>query len=243
MQRDITLYQFSISHFCEKARWALDYKGLSYKTKNLLPGMHLKPVRKLAPKSSVPLLLHQDSIIQGSADIISYLDTTFPQKPLTPTQSAEKAEAAHWEAFADEQLGPHVRRVSYHVLLNFPDAVIPRMAQGGPWYGALLLKRIFPTLQQRMRALMKLNDDTNRESIEIIDRAVDKIKLRLEGRRYLVGQQFSRADLAVAALLGPLCRPDRFDESDYPVPPAFTALRQRYHDQLPWAAAIYEQYR
>ena len=26
----ITLYQFQFSHFCEKARWALDYKGVPY---------------------------------------------------------------------------------------------------------------------------------------------------------------------------------------------------------------------
>jgi glutathione S-transferase len=34
----ITLYQFQFSHYCEKARWALDYKGLAYAPKNLLPG-------------------------------------------------------------------------------------------------------------------------------------------------------------------------------------------------------------
>ena len=35
-----TLYQFPISHYCEKVRWAMDYKKLEYKAKNLLPGLH-----------------------------------------------------------------------------------------------------------------------------------------------------------------------------------------------------------
>jgi glutathione S-transferase len=38
----ITLYQFQFSHFCEKARWALDYKDLPYTCKNLLPGLHTR---------------------------------------------------------------------------------------------------------------------------------------------------------------------------------------------------------
>ena len=50
----LVLYQFPISHFCEKARWALDYKGLDYTTKNLLPGLHVKTTKKLAARSSVP---------------------------------------------------------------------------------------------------------------------------------------------------------------------------------------------
>ena len=43
----IKLYQFCISHYCEKARWALDYKGINYQTVNLLPGQHVNTIRKL----------------------------------------------------------------------------------------------------------------------------------------------------------------------------------------------------
>lgn len=43
---DITLYQFPIPHDCEKVRWALDLKGLDYKTCNLtrFPCQTDKPV-------------------------------------------------------------------------------------------------------------------------------------------------------------------------------------------------------
>lgn len=36
-----TLYQFPISHYCEKARSCLDVKGLTYSTRDLIPGLHL----------------------------------------------------------------------------------------------------------------------------------------------------------------------------------------------------------
>lgn len=32
-----TLYQFPQSHFAEKGRWLLDYKGLDYQARNLYP--------------------------------------------------------------------------------------------------------------------------------------------------------------------------------------------------------------
>ena len=67
----LKLYQFAISHYCEKIRWALDYKGLNYETVNLLPGQHVKTIRKLTGEaSSVPVLDHDGHVVQGSAAIL-----------------------------------------------------------------------------------------------------------------------------------------------------------------------------
>ena len=67
-----TLYQFPISHFCEKARWALDYKGVPFQPHNLLPGLHMNTARRLASNTSVPILDHDGTVVQGSAAIISH---------------------------------------------------------------------------------------------------------------------------------------------------------------------------
>jgi hypothetical protein len=41
------LYTFTIPHFAEKARWALDYKGIRYQEKRFVPGSHLPVVKHL----------------------------------------------------------------------------------------------------------------------------------------------------------------------------------------------------
>lgn len=77
----IQLYQFPLSHYCEKVRWALDYKRIPYKIKNLLPGPHLLTIKKIAPKTTVPVIVDAGQVVQDSTQIISYLDAREPIKP------------------------------------------------------------------------------------------------------------------------------------------------------------------
>ena len=78
------LYDFRFSHYSEKARWALDFKGVPYTPRHLLPGFHLRTTRKLAPRSRVPILKTDGAVIQGSTEIIDFLEQTIPERSLTP---------------------------------------------------------------------------------------------------------------------------------------------------------------
>jgi glutathione S-transferase len=106
------LYDFTFSHYCEKARWALDFKGIPYTQRHLLPGFHMLTTRKLAPRSSVPILKTNDAVIQGSTEIINFLDETFPAHALTPPDPKDADRAIEWEKYLDSALqrfGPRWR--------------------------------------------------------------------------------------------------------------------------------------
>lgn len=206
----ITLHQFPISHYCEKVRWALDYKGLEYRVQNHLPGLHLKKISRFAPASSVPVLEHGGNVIQGSANIISYLDQHFPEKSLTPQDETQKSDALRWEAFCDDHIGPHVRRYCYDTLLDYPELVIPFFAQGGPFWGKAFLKLIFPKLQGVMRKAMQIREPQVSESRETLETSMATLAREYEARPFLVGDTFSRADLAAASLLAPLFMPPQY---------------------------------
>ena len=243
----IELFQFPISHYCEKIRWALDFKGLSYKANNCLPGLHTRTTTKLARHSSVPVLRHQDAVIQGSAKIIDYLEETFPERPLNFSDEKLNHEALEWEKFADEQIGPHVRRIMYHQLLNHPKIVLPIFAHQGPWYGPIYFKLIYPKLQNIMRKLMKINDaevDKSKrildESLHHINKVVGLSENQNETKAYLVGDRFSRADLSVSALLAPLFLPDGYGLT-WPstFPEEIDALLSNYASQVSFAKQCY----
>ena len=81
------LYTFTISHFAEKARWSLDYKGIHYQEKRLVPGSHVPIIKRIAPSTFVPVLQDAGRVIQGSSAIIDYVDEHSPEPPLTPADS------------------------------------------------------------------------------------------------------------------------------------------------------------
>ncbi len=57
------LYQFPISHYCEKTRWQLEHKGLDYRTRNLLPGPHRLRTQWLARINTLPILRDGDRTV------------------------------------------------------------------------------------------------------------------------------------------------------------------------------------
>jgi glutathione S-transferase len=61
----LKLYTFNISHFSEKARWALDYEGIPYEERVLLPGPHQLVTRRIARRTHVPVLEHDGQYVQG----------------------------------------------------------------------------------------------------------------------------------------------------------------------------------
>ncbi len=206
----LELYQFPISHYCEKVRWALDYKGLHYKRINLLPGLHLRTTKKVARHSYVPILRHGKEYVQGSASIITYLDEHFPQQRLTPKDPVLREQALKWEQYVDSEIGPHVRRVCYDTLLHHPEVVIPFFTHEGPWYGKLYVNAVYGQLVKTMRKLMDINPDSAATSQAQVSAALDEILQAMRGRDYLVGDTFTRADLATAALFAPIILPPAY---------------------------------
>lgn len=240
----ITLYQFPISHYCEKIRWALDYKGLDYQIKNLMPGLHLKVTTKMARRSHVPILDHDGVIVQGSSKIVDYLDDTFPEKKLTPVNPQEAQLAREWEHFLDEEIGVHLRRYVYHTLLDYPAITIDLLTQGAPWWGKPLFKVIYPKVAKTMRKHMKIDAAGAAESRQRVEAALDRINAAIADQPFLAGSRFSRADLTAAALLAPLFMPAKYGlKWPAQLPEPLQSDVRAWQDKLAWAQGLYDDYR
>ena len=243
------LYQFPISHYCEKVRWAMDHKGLEYKLKNLLPGLHLKTTRKMAKKSSVPILVDTNKQglpeqIQNSHIILNYLDETYPEKSLTPKDAELLEQALAWEKYCDVEIGVHVRRYCYHYLLSEPKVVIPLLAHGGPWWGGLFLKLSFSKVEPIMRKTMAINEEGANKAEGHIQQAIDKLYEAYQKSEFLVGNEFSRADLTAASLLAPLIMPTGYG-LDWPekIPEALQVFVDKNEVKLARIRQLYQEHR
>jgi len=239
----ISLYQFEFSHFCEKARWALDHKGLGYTRRNLLPGLHTRVAKSLAPQSCLPILVDDATVVQDSTSIITYLDETYPDRPLTPPDAREAKEALAWEEYLDDEIGVPVRLWFYHHALPDRDCALSFLLDGAPWYGRPLFALIYPKVRAAMNALMNIHAESARRSQERLVVALDKLDDALKQRRFLVGDRFSRADLTACALLRRHCAVAGASGRIDPAAPAAVLALREAHKTRPFVRWVREMYR
>ena len=110
-----TLITIPISHFCEKARWALDRAGVDYEERAHMQVLHVVAVRRArSPGRTVPVLVCGDTVLSESADILAFADTRAPEaRRLYPDDPQARGEIRALEQGFDARLGPEARRWMY----------------------------------------------------------------------------------------------------------------------------------
>jgi glutathione S-transferase len=105
------------------------------------------------------------------------------------------------------------------------------------------LVRIFPAFYRFRHKISDAKLDADRTTVNA---ALDRIEQERQGRAYLVGDEFTVADLTAAALLSPLLQPP---EIQYPLRIELPPYLQDYragllqHPATRWAAGIYRLHR
>ena len=202
------LYQFPVSHYCEKVRWALDHKHLEYETRNLLPLFHMPVAFRRTRQNKVPILKLDGRYIANSSTILQTLEERFPSAPsYYPDDAKTLAEALAWEAFADREIGPHLRRTAYFHLIDDKRLMFEILTQGQGAIGRMAFRTSQPVVVRAMKEGMGITERGYERSLERLNTALDRLDGSLGSGGYLVGERFTVADLGVAALLGALVQP------------------------------------
>lgn len=240
------LLLFPHSHFCEKARWALDYKRLGYTPVAVLPGLHRRTIRRIAPASSLPVLVTEAGAIQGSNEIIDYLDELAPGRPLTPDAPGARDECLALERRMDAQLGIPVRQILYASLLDHPAFIRRCFTHTMPSWKRACYPLVAAPLRRGIYAAYVQSPAAVDAARTAFDKTMSELAQRLDPAGYLVRNTFTRADLAVAALLSLLALPPEHPFPWGEVPPS--AARDfieayRDHPVSRWVRRIYREHR
>ena len=244
-----TLYIFAISHFCEKARWALDYLDIDYEVKYVAPGVHRKIAKKLgAARSSVPFLHTDDGLVQGSAEIIDWADATTTNKEIRLTPKANGEECRALEKRLDDVIGVHIRRYYYsEALVEHPGTVRPIFTKDLSIPHKLLIAATWSMICKLMIERMDLGYEQGQESRHIVAGELDWLDgLLSDGRKFLCGDRLSCADIAAASLLAPIATPENHPTyANLELPPRIANDMLEWEDRrsVSWVRDLYREYR
>lgn len=205
------LVTITFSHYCEKTRWALDRATIAYRESGHLPIFHALAVRRSGGWRSVPALVTDDGVINDSSNILGWIDKQAPHIHLYGRNAAEREEIEKLEDLCDEQLGPHTRRWAYFYLLPMRDLTLRMTRDKAPKIEHAALTVLFPIARKMMQRAMKITPkgaERSREKIEYVFAEVGK-KLA-DGRKFLVGDGLSAADITFASLAAVVLLPEQY---------------------------------
>jgi glutathione S-transferase len=240
------LWHLKVSHYNEKARWALDYKGLPHVRRALDPGPHQKVARKLSGGSTFPVLELNGEAVGDSTKIIAELERLHPDPALYPVDPADRQRALELEDHFDEELGPYTRLLAVHHAfkdkrLGF-DVFVPDL----PAMRRAFASAIFPRVKKQIDKQFGIDEESVAEAFDKLRDAGAVLRFGAGPAGYLCGDTFTVADLTLASLLSPLVCPDQFPyaqpQRDHPL---FAPVRETLADTGldGWAREMYFRHR
>jgi glutathione S-transferase len=209
------LLTIPMSHYCEKARWALDRLGIAYDEIRRLQGFHYAPAYLWARSPTVPILRIDGRTLTDSTEILHHLDRHAPPDArLFPREQTIRGDVEALEARFDDSLGVDTRRWVYAGYFHSGRLgdIVEIAAQGAPRWQARALPVVFPLLRSFLtRRLGGLAPDVIAASVARSRATFADVAARLaDGRRYLCGDTFTAADLTFACMGAPLVMPPEY---------------------------------
>ena len=230
MRRLLTI---PISHYCEKARWALDRAGIAYAEERHVQGIHIAASRRAGGKGTTPVLVCEDGVLGESEQIVRWADARLaPGQRLFVDGDAEVATLCRR---LDDGLGPDGRRLIYALMLPHKKLLFAFNNTGVPAWEDRALRAGWPVMSRFAARYLEIGPRTVEEDTSRVRAEFDAIGERLaDGRRYLCGDRFTAADLTFAALAAPMLVPPEYgtplpQPDDLPEPVASEVRAFREH--------------
>ncbi|BAU06912.1 glutathione S-transferase [Fischerella thermalis CCMEE 5330] len=196
----LELYQFELSQYSEKVRLILDYKGLQYRKIEVTPGIGQVELFRLTGQTEVPVLKDGYKYIVDSTEIAKYLDLHYPERPLIPQDGKQRGLCLMMEEWADESIGIKGRKALFSAISqdqSFRKALLPTSV---PDVFKTFVGEVPNDLLKVLGFGVGYTPEVVKKAITDLQQDLEALCLLLADSPYLLGDQPTLADLAVAGL-------------------------------------------
>ena len=193
------LYHGTTSVCAIKARLALHEKGLEWDGEILdlhRGDQHRPEYLKLNHNGVVPTLVHDGRVIIESTLIIEYLDEVFPEPPLMPSDPYQRTQARLWMKKIDDYLHGACSTVTFAIA--FRQGLLKKTSEE--------LEARFKSIpdpgyreRQRLSVMHGIAAPHVEQAVKNYDKYIDEMETALSQSSYLVGDEYSLADLAATS--------------------------------------------
>jgi glutathione S-transferase len=206
------LITIPISHFCEKARWALERTGVPYRERAHLQVFHRFVVRRAGGGRTAPVLVWDGQVLAESADILEAVSAQAPPElQLFPDDPHAAEEVRALERDFDARLGPEGRLWMYYELRGRGDIAREYGCTGVPGWQQRLFPLFYPVAVRIIDRSLGVEPETAARAEATVSATFDRVAERLaDGRPYLCGERFTAADLTFAALAASVLMPPEY---------------------------------
>lgn len=211
---------FPPSSDSEVGRWALRHYGVDFDEEPNAPPFFLAAVAFRGGRK-FPLLLTNEITAHGARPIINYYEHLVDtDRKLIPNEFKAEIE----EAFQtyNKTMGFSTVRWAYTHLLPRKSIMIRPLSLNTPWYQQITVKYAYWLPKKFLWAALKLGPEAAEKAIKVIRETFKQVDQKLaDGRRYLVGDRFTLADIVFSVAGAPLILPEGYGGYQYeqgPVP-------------------------
>ena len=208
----LRLVTIPISHYCEKARWALDRARMPYREERHVQGIHRIAARRAGGGGTVPVLVTPDAVLGESAEILAWVDRRTPtNERLFAVEPGARHEVERLCQRLDEGLGPRGRRLMYVHMLAQRELALPYNNAGVPAWEDRAIRHGWPLMSRFVSRALGIRPGIEIEDEEAVWHELDFVAERLaDDRPYLCGEHFGAADLTFAALSAAVVMPPQY---------------------------------
>ncbi len=211
---------FSPSADCELGRWVLFYHGINYVEKRHAPPFFFL-INKLYGGKSFILFIDKELKLNTVRAIIDHFDNlTEPGRKLIPDAFAQSIDKS-WQSY-NAELGEAVVTWAYTNLLPYQQIMVRPLSLGSPWIERLFVKYCYNLPEKLMWKSLKLSKAAADEAYVVIQRKFSEVdQILSDGRKFLLGDRMTLADMTFAVSGAPLVLPAGYGGYQYeqgPIP-------------------------